>query len=85
MAGMPLPSIDLSRVRIPLGAAPTAAELESCTTKELKDELLRRGNVDFSRWEVLVKLSPAILLFVAVLIYKLGLSLDGTYLGCLLQ
>jgi hypothetical protein len=79
------PSLNLSRVRIPLGSAPTAAELESCTTKELKDELLRRGNVDFSRWEVLVKLSPFILLLSMGILWKLGQTMNGTYLGCLLQ
>jgi hypothetical protein len=78
------PSLDLSRVRIPLGSAPSPIELESCTTKELKDELLRRGNVDFSKWELAVKLSPFILLFTAVLLYKLRSSWDGTLLECLL-
>jgi hypothetical protein len=79
------PSLDLSRVRIPLGSAPSPTELESCTTKELKDELLRRGNVDFSKWELAVKLSPFALLFCAVLIYKLSVLWDGTLWGCLLQ
>lgn len=79
------PSLDLSRVRIPLGSAPSPSELESCTTKELKDELLRRGNVDFSKWEVLVKLSPFILLLAMGILWKASQAMDGTYLGCLLQ
>lgn len=76
-----LPSLDLAKVKIPLDPR----DLREFTVTELKDELLRRGNVDFSRWEVLVKLSPFILLFSAVCIYKLSQALDGTYLGCLLQ
>lgn len=79
------PSLDLSRIRIPLGSAPSPTELESCTTKELKDELLRRGCVDFSKWEVAIKLSPFFLLAAMGIIWKLGLVMNGTYLGCLLQ
>lgn len=76
------PSVDLASARIPLG---TARPITDWTITELKDELLRRGCADFSKWEVLVKLSPFIVLFAAVLIYKLSLAIDGTYLGCLLQ
>ena len=77
-----VPSLDLSSVQIPDDPARPLAEY---TVPELKDELIRRGCADFSRWEVLVKLSPFILLFAAVCIYKFGKFMDGSYLGCLLQ
>lgn len=84
--GMPtLPSLDLSRVRIPLQADTEPRGIQEFTIAELKDELLRRGNVDFSKWEVIIKLSPFFLLFGAVTVYKLSQALNGTYLGCLLQ
>lgn len=76
-----LPSLDLARVQIP----GDVRSIREFTVTELKDELLRRGNVDFSKWEVAVKLSPFILLFVMVCTYKLAKSFDGTYLSCLLQ
>lgn len=76
-----LPSLDLARVQIP----GDVRSIREFTVTELKDELLRRGNVDFSKWEVAVKLSPFILLFVMVCTYKLSQVIDGTYLSCLLQ
>lgn len=72
-----LPSVDISAHRFP---SSDARPIERFTIAELKDELLRRGNVDFSKWEVAIKLSPFIVLFAAVAIWKAKLTL-----GCLFQ
>jgi hypothetical protein len=69
-----LPSLDLSRVQIPLSGS--NLDIQEFTVKELKDELLRRGNVDFSKWEVLVKLSPFILLLAMGILWKAGVTLE---------
>jgi hypothetical protein len=64
---------------------PKSRPIQEFTVAELKDELLRRGNVDFSRFEVLIKLSPFLLLFAMGLIWKLSVLMDGTMLACILQ
>jgi hypothetical protein len=80
MMGMQrLPSRDIAPPRITLEAGDPLANF---TTKELKDALLERGCFDFSRWEVLVKLSPFLVIFAAVFLYKLKHLWDGTLLGC---
>jgi hypothetical protein len=73
-----VPSIDLATA--PMNLAGVSRPIEQFTVAELKDELLRRGNVDFSKWEVAIKLSPFLVLFAAVAIWKAKLTL-----GCLFQ
>ena len=63
---------------------PSQASIQSFTTAELKDELLRRGNVDFSKIELWVKLSPFILLLGMGFVWKIKSSIDGASLWCLL-
>lgn len=62
--------------------AAKARPLPEYLTAELKQELLRRGFTDFSRWEWAVKLSPLLLLFIAVTLWKFGRD-NGGLLGCL--
>jgi hypothetical protein len=71
------PSVNLAAPRISVGAL---RPIEEFTVKELKDELLRRGNVDFSKIELWVKLSPFILLCAMGILWKAGVTL-----GCFLQ
>ena len=52
------------------------------STHELKQELLRRGFTDFSRYEWAIKLSPFLLLFIAATLWKFGQD-NGGLLGCL--
>lgn len=75
------PSVDIFAGKIPLSPSP----LSEFSDKELKDALIDRGCVDFSKWEVLIKLSPFILLLGMGTLWKASQALDGTYLGCLLQ
>jgi hypothetical protein len=76
-----LPFVDLAKASISL----EPRSIREFTVKELKDELLRRGNADFSKIELWVKLSPFILLFLMSLVWKGAQTMDGTYLACLLQ
>jgi hypothetical protein len=81
MLGMQkLPSVDLARVRIP----DDVRSIREFTVAELKDELLRRGNVDFSKIELWVKLSPFILFLAMGIAWKIKGSMDGASLWCLL-
>jgi hypothetical protein len=73
-----VPSIELAPQ--PMNLSGVARPIDQYTTAELKDELLRRGNVDFSKWEVAIKLSPFLVLFAAVAIWKAKLTL-----GCFFQ
>lgn len=77
------PSIDLANVQIPLTAARSA--VSEFTLKELKDELTRRGCVDFSKWEVAIKMGPWLVLILAFTLLKLSETLDGTLLACFLK
>jgi hypothetical protein len=78
-----VPSLDLASVRIPDDAP--ARPVKEFTTKELKDELIRRGVADFSKWDVLIKLSPFILLLAMGVLWKLGQTMNGAYFTCLFQ
>jgi hypothetical protein len=55
------------------------------TTSELKAELIRRGCVDFSKWEVAIKMGPWLVLILAFTLLKLSETLDGTLLACFLK
>lgn len=70
------PSLDLAKVKIPL----SPADIQAFTTKELKDELIRRGNADFSKWDVWIKLSPFLILAAMGVLWKLGETVN--YLRC---
>jgi hypothetical protein len=61
----------------------TPRPMKEYLTIELKRELVRRGLIDFSRWEWLVKLAPFALLFIAATIWKYGQDNPGSILACL--
>jgi hypothetical protein len=65
------------------GKEPLKRSLAEFTITELKDELIRRGCADFSKWEVLIKLSPFILLLAMGVLWKAGTLADGSYLSCI--
>jgi hypothetical protein len=77
-----VPSIDLASVRI-TDDAPIARALREYTTEELKAELLRRGNVDFSKWDVAIKMGPILVVLLAIVLWKLGKVYDGSMWSCL--
>lgn len=62
--------------------AAKARPLPEYLTHELKQELLRRGLTDFSRYEWAITLAPLLLLFVAVTMWKFGRDNGGLF-GCL--
>jgi hypothetical protein len=63
--------------------ASPARPLNEYLTTDLKQELLQRGLTDFSRWELALKLSPFVLLFIAATLWKLGQDNPGSILACL--
>jgi hypothetical protein len=77
------PSVDLATASIQLDG--NIRHIEEFTVKELKDELVRRGNSDFSKWDVWIKLSPFILLLAMGVLWKAGTLANGSYLTCLFQ
>ena len=56
--------------------------LREFTTEELKDELLRRGCADFSKWEVAIKMGPIAVVLLAIILWKLGKMYDGSMWSC---
>ena len=75
-----VPSLDLSSVQIPDDSARPLAEY---TVPELKDELIRRGCADFSKWDVAIKMGPWLVLILAFTLLKLRHTFDGTLFACL--
>ena len=80
MHGPNLPSLDLASIRVP--SEGPARLVEEFTTTERKEELIRRGCADFSKWEVIVKLSPFLLLLAMGISWKVHDAMQGN-LFCL--
>jgi hypothetical protein len=62
---------------------PTPQPVGSYLTSELRDELLRRGFKDLSRWDWPVFVATGALIVIPVMLSKVADNMPGTVLACL--